>query len=255
MRHLIDRLISECAAQNHKYERLSWSLVQDCLAHGDDGVGLLALAIGVANMGVIIPEHEPLSAGVVDGRWVPDPANTGWAGMETQGGKHLTDHRGSGLLIPHMEGESLRQVYNKWGLPPGWDAALPQIAYDFKRIAKSDHCTVWQEWASRLVQRHKVLVWSVEWWMKTRWNHRLVVTATTLQERVFRARVANSRAEWLRLIVPGSSIEKTGQAYVDRKTDEGRRNGGGTGGKRSQKKAQRQVANCMRVVTLMETPR
>lgn len=249
MRDLIERLIDECESQDHHHERLSWGLVSDCIAHGVDGVGLLTIAIAVANMGVSMPDPVHLLDGTVLRLPLVDPVGTDWAGVGAHSGKHLLDHEQGGWGIAHADGDSLRQVYEKWGGP--WrQYTIPSWAYNFNAILKSEDRDMWLKWAKKLLSRREVLVWSINWWIQKYWNHRLVVTATTLGERVVRARIANSRQGWLRHMEPGMSAQVACVEYVARKMAEGLRHGGKPGRARSRKRSQRQAENCLRVVEL-----
>lgn len=226
-KELISRFIDECAAQSHKYERLSMGFIRDCVAAGADGLGILALAIGVANMGVQLTDEVP-----------PDPIDRDWIGMGAGRGKHLTDHKVGGLGIAHYDSGSLRKIYRVWGYP---DIPTSECGLDYNSILRSKWKTPWLEWASQLVERREFLVWSVEYWLMKYWQTAVQRNGDqSLVIAVLNARISNS-ASGVGKRLAGKPWDEQAKGYVDYKTERS---------ERAAERARKQVLMCRRVLAL-----
>jgi hypothetical protein len=249
MKNLIERLIDECEEQGHEHERLSADILEDLIDAGDRGVGILTLVVGVANMGVDIPIEVP----DVDRFGEPfqvydfsDPAGRDWMGKPAGYGKHMTDWEVGGLLLPHIDGSALDDVYEMFAgdVCEATLRAWRKKKYHF-RLCRYD---TWRRWASNLVKNRRVLRWAIEWWLDEYWERPAVKCATTVEARVMRARVANSRPGWLRSMPSAYGFDQVARMYVEMKAAEGE-----TSERASAKyrRAQRQVRYCRRVTMLI----
>lgn len=207
-RLLIKRLVRECEAQGNVNEQLSLDLVVDCADEGTYGLGLLAMCIGVANMGV-----QGLAGKVTD----PAREHRGaWVGSPAGGGKHFNSYESGGLGIGHFISVNLERIYQEWGAP----ANIPEevLASGYAGVNASTYQNKWRAWAWALTQREEFRIWSAEFWIEHYWVPVLVGNRTG-QQKIVNARIRNSLGN-LAGEVRGRSWEDQAAAYVEAKGGE-----------------------------------
>lgn len=237
LNYLINRAIDECAEQGHQNERLSYTLIDECLQFGDDGIGLLALLIGVANMGAEIPLLVPVPEyGPIRAHDIPDPVNKDWRGRPARSGKHWTDYEHGGLGIAHFDSSSLADIYEEWGWP------FPEDGHPryHSTIMASEYREDWLEWASDRVAFAAFNAWLAECWMRKYW--RPAREHNDLPEAIINARIANS-VKGVAKSLRGKPWDSQAHGYVEYKK---RKRGQGAADR-----AARQVTYCCRVRDLL----
>lgn len=232
---LLEALLDVGIAAGHEKERIPAAVVRDCVSLGAEGVGLLALFIGVAAWGI----RFPLLA-------IPpkDPVGIKWHGSPARQGKHLTDCEYGGLGIAHFDSGALLEVYATFGGPP-----IPPAGrgLDFNAILKGRYRDAWLGWARDLIARRDVWGWMVRYWLGKYWNP-AVKAAGYLETAVLNARIANSSPRLARQVAR-YGWQTQAEAYVGwmakRAADRGQETLHGA------HRGQERVLCCARVVALM----
>lgn len=207
----IDRLIQIGVNADHSNERIPLDFVAE-LVQTDRGVGILTVALGVANWGV---EDRGLPA---------DPRGIGWAGRAPGLGKHLNDGRhGStgGLSMIHAASAGfLWDIYQKWGFPDGIPADYLRDA-SWETIYDGPHRQAWYDWSDSLVRRPEFHRWLLTEWLRRYWDPSRR-SNPNLETSAINARIRNSRSGWGTELA-GRPWEEQARVYIDRKGERGER--------------------------------
>lgn len=238
MSDLLDRWISHYAETHER--TLPWDLVRDMARSDHVGPGLLTLAVAVAgHVPVDMPRVEVVDGiGVVDA--IEDPAGKGWQTLGA--GKRLDECSAAGIGVCHADGSSLPEVVSL--ITRGRVSCECTSA----RALMGDPTLSREISAAMKTPEGQRAV--VEWWIRKHWNHPHVSCATTLEARIARARVANSRKAWVRAIAADRDADDVCDIYLREKRDEALGEGGDDHVRDVMARTERQILGIRRAIAL-----
>lgn len=202
----------ECALQGHADEVLPWGFIRRIVHdshpdHRDDNHGLLALLLGVANMGVLLPSER---RGVL-----PDPAGDGWRGRPPRSGKHWLDGTSNypygGIGIAHFDRSRWKDFEARWG----WLGFDYRLSFD-QALDDEKARRAMLEWSDRVLGDLENHVEFVRIWIARYWRPAMMAHPGDYATAAVNARIRNS-ASAVGAAAAGKSMGRQIRDYVDYK--------------------------------------
>jgi len=223
-----DNLIAELIKYGDEYEanvrnkkddgkgtKVPYSYIQKLIKRKE--YGLLSLILTVANWGV---SDVPSS--------IKDPLGSNWSGskidkntLQSVDGKHCRDYI-AGLGILHLDGDNLKEVYNKFGKPDLSDSILFSVNSKGKKKAKAifpasgkglNQYDAFKKWGKKLMyDNNKAVEHVINKYLNETWK-KAVSKNKGAKEAMLYARIYNSLPS-LANKVAGKSFNEMAKAYV-----------------------------------------
>jgi hypothetical protein len=250
------RRLVEIEDSQPDYTRLHWTDAKGLVGQGY--IGLLVLEVGVANKGIDW-SGWPLAT-------PDDPAGMDWRGPSEGKGKRWRDYREGGFSIAHADSGFLLDIYDTFGPPPGIPSNVIG-SWSFDQIRNDDrYREKWRDWAGPLVHQHDVLLWVARKWLAEYWQPAWDVYlfdyrssqqgvddwADFILNVAMNARVSNSVKGIGKRLRGGYGNQPMGWREQEREYVEYKRSARGDS---SAERAQRQVAQVLRVGALVKALR